>query len=192
MADNFTFKDAEAGTPKRTQHRSRIGRIFSDNIAVDAAGEPFFYRINPSNRRRSASAPARPRYHHRALLAGALIIYNNGSATIYLGASGCDHRRRFSPGRRPTLALEVGTLAIYGIAAAGTVRKARVMEICIAMIGSVSQPANRITVWNLTTTAKSTAVARINELDARIGSATSSSGSIGTSIDYRWHAESKR
>ena len=62
--------------------------MFRHNIAVDAAGEPIFYAgstVKSSAVSVSTSATALP---SSAWPAGALIIYNNGSAAIYLGASG--------------------------------------------------------------------------------------------------------
>ena len=58
----------------------------------------------------------------------ALIVYNNGSSTIYLGPAGVSTSGGFPllPGQ--SVSLEVGALVIYGIVASGTV-EARVMEI---------------------------------------------------------------
>lgn len=129
MADNFTFKDA-SGTSK-THASTDLGSDVhvSHNIAVDAAGEPIFYAgstVKSSAVSVSTSATALP----SSALASrrALIIYNNGSATIYLGASGVTTAAGFPLAAGQSLALEVGTLAIYGIVAASTV-EARIMEI---------------------------------------------------------------
>ena len=128
MADNFTFKDA-AGTSK-THASTDLGSDVhvSHNIAVDAAGEPIFYAgstVKSSAVSVSTSATALP---SSALASRRPDHLQQRRAAIYLGASGVTTAAGVSPGRRPILALEVGTLAIYGIAAAGTV-EARVMEI---------------------------------------------------------------
>lgn len=129
MADNYTFKDA-AGTV--TTHASTdLGSSVhaSKHVSVDAAGVEIFYKgstIRSSAVSVATSATALP---SSALSARRVLwIYNNGSATIFLGASGVTTAAGFPllPGQ--SVAMEVGALVLYGIVATGTV-EARVMEI---------------------------------------------------------------
>mgnify|MGYP000939420008 CR=1 FL=1 len=129
MADNYTFKDAGGNTVTHASEDIGGGVQASEHVPVDAAGVELFYKgttVLSSAVSVGTSATALP----ASALSGrrALLISNFGSATIYLGAAGVTTAAGFPLLAGQSLALEVGTLAIYGIVASGTVA-ARVMEI---------------------------------------------------------------
>jgi hypothetical protein len=129
MADNYTFKDAGGLVVTHASDELTAGVHASKHIEVDANGNPInYYGSNVLSAAVSVttSATALP----ASALSGrrVLWIYNNGSATIYLGASGVTTAAGFPllPGQSVSLA--VGALAIYGRVATGTA-EARIMEI---------------------------------------------------------------
>lgn len=129
MADNYTFKDAAGNTITHASEEISAGIHASEHVPVDAAGVEIFYKASTvlaSAVSVATSATALP----ASALSGrrSLIISNFGSGTIYLGAAGVTTAAGFPLLAGQSLALEVGTLAIYGIVASGTVA-ARVMEI---------------------------------------------------------------
>lgn len=129
MADNYTFKDSGGLVVTHASDEISAGVHASKHIQIDAAGNPIFYygaTVLSGAVSVAATATALP----ASALSGrrALFVYNNGSATIFLGASGVTTSAGFPllPGQ--SVSLETGALAIYGIVASGTV-EARVMEV---------------------------------------------------------------
>ena len=128
MADNYTFKDA-AGNTLTHQSKDVAGAHASKHVAVDAAGVEIFYKGSSvlatavSVGTTATPLPASALANRRAVM-----IYNNGAAIIYLGGSGVTTTAGFPllPGQAVTL--EVGTLAVYGRVASGTV-EARILEV---------------------------------------------------------------
>lgn len=129
MADNYTFKDAGGLVVTHASDELSAGVHASKHIQIDANGNPVYYygaTVLSAAVSVTTSATALP----SSALSGrrVLWIYNNGAAAIYLGASGVTTSAGFPllPGQSVSLA--VGTLAIYGRVASGTV-EARIMEI---------------------------------------------------------------
>ena len=129
MADNYTFKDAGGNTVTHASEEISAGIHASEHVPVDAAGVEIFYKgttVLSTAVSVATTATALP----ASALSGRRVVsvYNNGSATIFLGASGVTTAAGFPllPGQSINLA--VGALALYGIVATGTV-EARVMEV---------------------------------------------------------------
>lgn len=129
MADNYTFKDAGGNTVTHASEDIGGGVQASEHVPVDAAGVEIFYKgttVLATAVSVGTSATALP----ASALSGRRVVwvYNNGSATIFLGPAGVTTNNGFPllPGQSVSLA--VGALVVYGIVAAGTV-EARVMEI---------------------------------------------------------------
>lgn len=129
MADNYTFKDAAGNTVTHASEDIGGGIHASEHVPVDAAGVEIFYKgttVLSGARSVATSATALPA---SALAARRVLwIYNNGTATIFLGPAGVTTSNGFPllPGQ--SISMEVGALVVYGIAASSTV-EARVMEI---------------------------------------------------------------
>ena len=128
MADNYTAKDAGGNTINIASADIGSGVQATKMVPVDAAGVALHYKgttILATAVSVGTSATALP----ASVLANrrALWVFNNGAATIYLGAAGVTTANGFPllPGQ--SVVLEVGTLAVYGRVAAGTV-EARVLE----------------------------------------------------------------
>ena len=129
MADNYSFKDAGGNTVTHASEEISAGVHVSKHVPVDAAGVELYYKgstVLSGAVSVATSATALP----ASALSGrrVLWIYNNGSATIFLGPAGVTTSNGFPllPGQSVSLA--VGALVVYGIVASGTV-EARVMEI---------------------------------------------------------------
>ena len=128
MADNYTFKDAGGNTLTHASKDTGSGVQITKHLLVDAAGAEVFYKGSAllatavSVGTTASALPASALANRRALW-----VFNNGAATIYLGAAGVTTANGFPllPGQ--SVVLEVGTLAVYGRVAAGTV-EARVLE----------------------------------------------------------------
>ena len=129
MADNYTFKDASGNTVTHASEDIGGGVQASEHVPVDAAGVEIFYKgttVLSGAVSVGTSATALPA---SALAARRVVwIYNNGSATIFLGPAGVTTSNGFPllPGQ--SVSFGVGALVIYGIVASATV-EARVMEI---------------------------------------------------------------
>lgn len=129
MADNYTFKDAGGNTVTHASEEIATGVHASEHVPVDAAGVELFYKGSTVLSGAVSVATTATALPASALAARRVLwVYNNGSATIFLGPAGVTTSNGFPllPGQ--SVALEVGTLVMYGRVATGTV-EARVMEI---------------------------------------------------------------
>lgn len=129
MADNYTFKDAAGNTVTHASKDVGSGVQATRHVPVDAANVEIFYKASTVLSTAvsvGTSATALP----ASALSGrrVVFVYNNGSATIFLGSAAVTTAAGFPllPGQSVSFA--VGTLALYGRVASGTV-EARVMEI---------------------------------------------------------------
>ena len=129
MADNYTFKDAGGNTLTHASKDTGSGVHASEHVPVDRRGVEINYvstsfkAVAVSVGTTAAALPATALTNRRAL-----IVFNNGTITVYLGESGVTAAGGFPllPGQ--SLVLETGTTAIYGITASGTV-EVRVLEV---------------------------------------------------------------
>lgn len=129
MADNYTFKDAGGNTITHASEEISSGVHASEHVPVDAAGVELFYKGSTVLSGAVSVATTATALPASALAARRVLwIYNNGTATIFLGPAGVTTSNGFPllPGQSVSLA--VGGLVIYGIVATGTV-ETRVMEI---------------------------------------------------------------
>ena len=129
MANNYTAKDAGGNTISIASADTGSGVHATKLVPVDASGAAIFYAGTAvlgsvvSVGTTATALPASALANRRAL-----IIRNNGSATVYLGAAGVTTASGFPLDPGQSLALEIGTLAIYGRVASGTV-EVRVLEV---------------------------------------------------------------
>lgn len=129
MADNYTFKDAGGNTITHASEDIGSGVHASEHVQVDAAGVEIYYKGTTVLSTAVSVATTATALPPSALSARrALWIYNNGTEAIYLGPAGVTTSNGFPLQPGQAVSLEIGTLAIYGIVAAGTVA-ARIMEI---------------------------------------------------------------
>ncbi len=129
MADNYSFKDAGGNTTTHASKELSAGVHASKHVAVDASGVEIYFRATTMLSTAVSVATAATLLPASALTGRRVLwIYNNGSATIFLGPAAVTTANGFPllPGQ--SVALEVGALAVYGRVAAGTV-EARVMEV---------------------------------------------------------------
>ena len=129
MADNYTFKDAGGNTITHASEEISSGVHASEHVPVDAAGVELFYKGSTVLSGAVSVATTATALPASALAARRVLwIYNNGTATIFLGPAGVTTSNGFPllPGQ--SVALEVGALVMYGRVATGTV-EARLMEI---------------------------------------------------------------
>ena len=128
MADNYTFKDA-AGNTLTHQSKDVAGAHASKHVAVDANGVEIFYKGSAVlGSAVSVGTTATPLPASALANRRALIVRNNGTATVYLGSSGVTTAVGFPLDPGQSLTLEIGTLPVYGRAASGTV-EVRVLEV---------------------------------------------------------------
>ena len=124
MADNYTFKDAGGNTLTHASKDTGSGVHASEHVPVDRRGVEINY-VSTSFKAVAVSVgtTAAALTNRRAL-----IVFNNGTITVYLGESGVTAAGGFPllPGQ--SLVLETGTTAIYGITAAGTA-DVRILEV---------------------------------------------------------------
>jgi len=129
MADNYTFKDAGGNTVTHASEEISAGIHASEHVPVDAAGVEIFYKATTvlatavSVTTTATALPASALSGRRALW-----VYNNGSATVYLGSAAVTTAAGFPLGAGQSVSLEIGSLALYGRAASGTI-EVRVLEI---------------------------------------------------------------